>query len=134
MTNNQENREFVRNQVARLGGKDFAPTGPALTEVIDTLLACSETTAHAKLIVDELLIESGKFPECAIFRDVAARTRNLEFRFDPQCRVCSCGWVTVPFVYRFGAETINTTKVARCGCWAWRAKGQPEYAFFGDRA
>lgn len=123
MIDSQKNREFVKNQIARLAGKDFAPTGPALTEVVNTLVACAESGDHARLVVEELLREPGKFPEPAIFREVSARTRNLEFQPDPDCSVCCGGWLSVPHKYQFGSQMVETTKSARCGCWAWRPKG-----------
>jgi hypothetical protein len=49
-----------------------------------------------------------------------AKERGLAYEPDPECTVCSCGYVTVPFVYRFGVDSVNTTKTGPCGCWDWR--------------
>ncbi len=109
-----ETKAFVTMQAARLTAKPFAPTDPeAIREIARTLLECAEDMGHAKVIVDAVMSEEGRFPEPASLRRIAWESRQMCQRPDPFCPECSgSGFIS--------AMRGNYSCASRCTCWGSR--------------
>jgi hypothetical protein len=118
-------KKHIGEQLKRLMGKPFAPTGPTaeavLGEIVSTVAEVAESDDHVTRLVSVIARMPGDFPEPAAFRQAAQNTRTHGLQPDPHCAACGgCGYAAEPRVYRHGGQTVRTVGSRRCDCWAVR--------------
>jgi hypothetical protein len=108
-------RTFCKSMVLRLSGKPFAPTTKeAVGELIDTLLACCQSENHAKLTIDECVIQEN-CPDPAGIRTAAFNTRETEML--PRTDCPTCGGIGFRSVQRSGKDGAPVYFSEKCLCW-----------------
>jgi hypothetical protein len=107
-------REFCKQQISRLGGKQGAPWAAEdayrLKLVIDALARAAESKEHATKIVDRLETHE-RFPDGYTVAQVGYELRTREKKANPQCPDChGIGFTIIP-------EENGQGKGAKCHCW-----------------